>query len=555
VSAEPEPPPAERALLPPGPVDLGLLEAVLRQAPIPFAFHDGELRYRHVNEALGALNGRTPAEHLGHRPSEILDPDLAAHLEGALEQVLRSGEPLRTERVYNSGRLRGRSFVSSWYPAADADGTLRGVGVFFQEITALQRSESALDASRGRTLRLLEATTRLAPALRVEEVLTIMADIGREALGADYTGVGLLDEGGTLRLPAPLGWGPLRPWVEIVATESTLVARVLRDGTPAYVADPGAYLDLVPDVRTVDLLDEISERAWAVLPLRTTGDTFGVLRLAFRTERVLQPGERLFLEALAGQCALAVERARLYEREHEAVVMLQRSLLPAVLPRMRGLDVACRYLPAQAGSAIGGDWYDVFALPDGRVGFVVGDVMGNGLMAAACMGRVRAARRAFAFGDADPGAVLTGLDRLFEATETEESLTTLLYAVIDVPRGVVDMGSAGHLPLLVVRADGRVQTIAPEPAGTPLGWAEHRMTGPALRLAPGDALVAFSDGLVENRLRSVDAGLARVVAAVEQARGFAPEDMCDHLVTCLLDGQRREDDVTLLIVRLGAGDL
>ncbi len=534
-----------------GTVDLGLLEAVLRQAPIPFAFHDADLRYRHVNDALAALNGRSPAEHLGRRPVEILDADLAAHLEGALDQVLQSGEPLRTERLYSSGRLRGRSFVSSWYPASDADGSLRGVGVFLQEITALQRSEHALDASRSRNRRLLEATTRLAPALRVEEVLTIMADIGREALGADYTGVGLLANG-LLRLPAPLGWAQLSPWVDISPTEFTLVAQVLRDGTPVYVADPRAYLDLLPDVRTASLLDEISEKSWAVLPLRTTGDPFGVLRLAFRTERVLQPGERLFLEALAGQCALAVERARLYEREHEAVVMLQRSLLPAELPTMPGLEVACRYLPAQAESAIGGDWYDVFVLPDRRVGWVVGDVMGNGLVAAACMGRVRASLRAFAFGDPDPGAVLTGLDRLFESTETEENLTTLVYGVIDVQTGVVDTGSAGHLPLLVARSDGTVDTIAPEPAGTPLGWAEHRMTGPALRLAPGDALIAFSDGFVENRQRSVDAGLACVVAAAAQAKGLAPEEMCDHLVTCLLEGQRREDDVTLLIVRLGA---
>ena len=97
----PEPTP-EPALVGP-PVDLGLLEAVLRQAPIPFAFHDAELRYRHVNDALGALNGRAPAEHFDRRPTELLDPDLAAHLEGALEQVLRSGEPLRTERAYGSG--------------------------------------------------------------------------------------------------------------------------------------------------------------------------------------------------------------------------------------------------------------------------------------------------------------------------------------------------------------------------------------------------------------------------------------------------------------------
>jgi serine phosphatase RsbU (regulator of sigma subunit) len=268
---------------------------------------------------------------------------------------------------------------------------------------------------------------------------------------------------------------------------------------------------------------------------------------------VLAAGERLFLEALAGQCAMAVERARLYEREREAVVLLQRSLLPTVIPPTPGLEIAARYLPGRAESAVGGDWYDVFALPDGRFGLVVGDVMGNGLEAASCMGRARGALRAFALGDPDPAAVFTGLDRLFQASEEPEMLTTCVYGVIDATDGTMTTGNAGHLPLVVARAAGSVEMVVADPPGTPLGWAEPRARGPWLRLEPGDVLVAFTDGLVESRSRSLDDGLAAVAVALADARGGSAQAVCDHLQSALLAGRPRDDDVTLLVARLEHG--
>jgi serine phosphatase RsbU (regulator of sigma subunit) len=176
--------------------------------------------------------------------------------------------------------------------------------------------------------------------------------------------------------------------------------------------------------------------------------------------------------------------------------------------------------------------------------------MGNGLEAASCMGRARGALRAFALGDPDPAAVFSGLDRLFQASEEPEMLTTCVYGVMDATDGTMTTGNAGHLPLVVARAAGGVEMVIADPPGTPLGWAEPRAPGPPLQLQPGDVLVAFTDGLVESRSRSLDEGLAAVADALVAARGASAQVVRDHVLSALLDGRPRDDDVTLLVARL-----
>jgi serine phosphatase RsbU (regulator of sigma subunit) len=303
-------------------------------------------------------------------------------------------------------------------------------------------------------------------------------------------------------------------------------------------ADPAEVVGLHPD-----------ERAWVGLPLATSGNPLGALQFSFTRLRQITEEERVFLEALAGQCALALERAMLYEREHTTAETLQRSLLPDNLPDVPGIALRAFYKPLTI--EVGGDWYDAFRLPDGKLAVAAGDVMGKGLTAAAGMGRVRNALRALALTDPRPAAVLAGLDRLFMATELDEQVTTVCYLVVDPRTGEGVAGNAGHLPPLIVGPD-RKPWLDQAEAGTPLGWASPRQQYP-FRLPAGHTAVLYSDGLVENRKRGLDAGLDELVAvAADAPPGVAedPDKLIDYLVERMLAGYEQDDDVTVLVLQM-----
>ncbi|HYN76061.1 MAG TPA: PP2C family protein-serine/threonine phosphatase [Candidatus Limnocylindria bacterium] len=364
------------------------------------------------------------------------------------------------------------------------------------------RSELAL------LTRLQQATAALAGALTVGEAVQIVTEAGVETLAADAAGVGLLTEGRLEWLPPSLSSGPV--------------------GT---VEQPATTLEL---------------------PLFDAEGVIGSLRYVFDEPRLLSDAEHAFAEALAGQCALAVARARLIMRERAAALTLQRALLPPRLPLVPHVELAGRYLPAVRDMSVGGDWYDALVLPDGRLSLSVGDVMGKGLVAAAGMGRMRSALRALAVNDPDPAGVLASLDRLFVATESgdhELLLTTLVVLVVDPMTGAVSAADAGHLPIVRVRADGVAELLDVGPGTTPLGLPEPRTTI-NLVLSPGEALLAFTDGLVEERDRSLDEGLAAVIAAASSCPGSSLEELLDVVLSARGVTYGGADDVTVLGVRM-----
>ncbi len=343
-------------------------------------------------------------------------------------------------------------------------------------------------------------------------------------------------------LGAPSGDIPLD--TVSVMTAAILARRPLlfesRDDLRRYFADE-VNLDL--------FLTHSDEHAWVGLPLMASGAPLGALRFSFTKPRQITEEERVFLEALAGQCAIALERASLFEREHNTAETLQRSLLPDTLPTVPGMVLEARYLPVARNMEIGGDWYDAFRLPDGKLAVATGDVMGKGLTAAAGMGRVRNALRALALTDPRPAAVLAGLDRLFIATELEEQVTTVAYLVMDPETGEGMAGNAGHLPPLLM-TPGVQPWLDKTEAGTPLGWASPRQQY-AFRLPPGHTAVLYSDGLVENRKRGLDAGLDELVAVAAQAPADVAEDpagLLGYLVDRMLTGYEQDDDVTVLVL-------
>jgi Stage II sporulation protein E (SpoIIE) len=254
-----------------------------------------------------------------------------------------------------------------------------------------------------------------------------------------------------------------------------------------------------------------------------------------------------------------LDGALLREAQHRSVAdLLQRSLLPKQLPAHPGITLAARALPGQRGNRVGGDWYDVIPLPDGKLGLVVGDVLGHDLCAATAMGQLRNALRAYALDEPSPARVLARVNRAVDLLDVVE-LATCLYAVLDPATLSVRWSSAGHLAPLVSSATGTGRLLQADP-GPPFGvLAECEYADHELQLAPGEALALYTDGLVERRGHSIDTGLGELVSA----HGPYPdaEAMCDRLMTSVLGDAAHSDDVTLLVVqaeaagRPGAGKL
>jgi PAS domain S-box-containing protein len=421
------------------------------------------------------------------------------------------------------------------------------------------RLTEQLSAAALRTARLQQATSMLAEALTTEQVVEVITEVGRSAIGADRSVVALLDpERLRLRTVTPGGMpdGPGAPSGDIpLDTPSVMTAAILAR-RPVLVESPESLRRQFDGVTDVDLfLQHSDERAWVGLPLIAAGAPLGALRFSFTRPRQITEEERVFLEALAGQCALAMERASLFEREHTTAETLQRSLLPDRLPVVPGIVLEASYMPVTRNMEIGGDWFVAFRLPDGKLAVAAGDVMGKGLTAAAGMGRVRNALRALALTDPRPAAVLAGLDRLFVATELEEQVTTVAYLVVDPETGDGMAGNAGHLPPLLLSRDAPPR-LDPTEAGTPLGWASPRQQY-AFRLPPGNTAVLYSDGLVENRKRGLDTGLDELVAVAAQAPAEVVEDparLLGYLVERMLTGYEQDDDVTVLVLHMPRRD-
>ncbi|MFF3783376.1 SpoIIE family protein phosphatase [Streptomyces sp. NPDC001933] len=245
--------------------------------------------------------------------------------------------------------------------------------------------------------------------------------------------------------------------------------------------------------------------------------------------------------------AEAAERLRASERRHrETAVTLQRSLLPQELEQPDDLRIAATYQPGGTDAAVGGDWYDVITLGAGRTALVIGDVMGRGVRAAAVMGQLRTAVRAYARLDLPPHEVLQLLDGL--AAEIDASqIATCAYAVHDPNEGRLVYSSAGHLPILVCHEDGTVHR-AEDPTGPPLGTGGWIHTSGTIALPPGSTAVLYTDGLVERRSEDIDEGVAALERALSGAKG-SPQVVCDRLIRSLGVTAEHDDDVAVLVVQ------
>jgi PAS domain S-box-containing protein len=525
------------------------------------------------------ITGQTVEEFMVSGWLDSIHPEDADRVERDWRECLRTG------RIFDDRfRMRTRGGAYRHYDVRavpiERDGKIAEWVGACTDVTSQREAEEMrgrlteqLSAAALRTARLQQATSMLAEALTVEQVVEVITEVGRTAIGALRSAVALLDsESLRLRVVNPDGLAPAGPDaadVRLTLDTPSVMTRAIATRRPVLIHDAEElrrqFADADPDPDPDSgsgsgsgdagrrFEDTGDERSWVGLPLLAAGAPLGALRFSFNRPRRITEEERVFLEALAGQCALAVERAAMYEREHATAETLQRSLLPDKLPVVPGLELDARYLPVTRNMEIGGDWYDVFRLPDRRLAVTVGDVMGKGLQAAAGMGRVRNALRALALTDPRPAAVLAGLDRLFAATELDEQVTTVSYLVIDPETGEGQAGNAGHLPTLLL-TPGALPVLDQAEAGTPLGWASPRRQH-AFRLPPGSTAVFYSDGLVENRVRGLDAGLdelVRLAASAPDDLLSAPGRLLQYLLDHMLAGHEQDDDVTVLVMHVPA---
>jgi serine phosphatase RsbU (regulator of sigma subunit) len=339
------------------------------------------------------------------------------------------------------------------------------------------------------------------------------------------------------------------------------VRQVLSDGRPTLVAEVTEQMlaTRVPDPVLRQAYRDLGMTSVIVAPLWARGRVIGNVSfvLADHSRPAYSEADLAVASELAQRTALALDNARLIARERQAVETLQRSLLPE-LPSVPGVAVAARYLPANDQAQVGGDWYDVLALPDGSIGLAIGDVMGHDLEAAAAMGQLRSVLRGYAWDGAEPASVLSRLDHLVTGLGMAQ-LATAIYGRLQLhaPTGAtLDYANAGHLPPLLRRADGTAQLLDGAHApmiGLPV-VAERFQD--RVDLPQGATLVLYTDGLVEDRSRSADEGVRELRRVVERVPPEASlEQLCEAILRDMRPESAGSDDLALLLLRLEDGGL
>ena len=294
---------------------------------------------------------------------------------------------------------------------------------------------------------------------------------------------------------------------------------------------------------------ETAERGVEVFaPLLARGRVLGVVGLRRGAGSAsYSEADVALAEEIAGRAAMALDNVRLYDEARATSVALQRSLLPTAQPRITGVDTAQRYLPGSRDVGVGGDWFDVIPLSCGRVAFVIGDVMGRGLRAAAAMGQLRTAVRTLAVLDHLPEDVLRHLDDLAQGTD-QVQLATCVYAVFDPVARELSFATAGHPPPVLREPDGTTRLL-PQPSGAPLGVGGVAFESVTLPVRDGSRLLLYTDGLVESREIDLDDGLSKLADTFGRP-AIALEPLCDELLAATGRDSRHDDDVALIVAEI-----
>jgi phosphoserine phosphatase RsbU/P len=375
-----------------------------------------------------------------------------------------------------------------------------------------------------------------------EELLTELAARTRGILQADTAAVLLLDaQSGLLAVTAAAGLEEEVSQGVRVPAGRGFAGRIAAEGRPL-------ILDRVDrtTVASPVLLDK-GIRSLMGVPLVAGGQVIGVLHVGSLTPRQFTDEDVELLQLAADRAAIGVQSMQAQD-DRVAAAALRRSLVPGALPVIAGVEIAARYVPGQG--MVGGDWYDVFTLPSGHLGFVIGDVAGSGLQAAITMGRMRGALRAYALQTTDPAEVLSRLDRNMQHFEPE-AIATMLYVIAPPGLDQMDVSSAGHLPPVLARArePAAPADVIPDTLIGADPDAQRHVT--TIEVQPGTAVCFYTDGLIERRREPIDHGLRRLCEAVTAQK---PDAACSSVMATFVGDKPAPDDIALVIFRRNPPD-
>ncbi|MFF6788146.1 SpoIIE family protein phosphatase [Streptomyces filamentosus] len=484
-------------------------------------------------------------------------PDEGRQLDTLVAQALKDG----SDQYGAYFRIRRRDGSHQWTHTQgivhrDAAGRpVRIIGVLRDATHELTESAARLGLDEGRRQRagVVEGTTAaLAYARTVQDVIDLLNDShALEHFGAASLVMGLL-ESGRIHLVAEGPDGAFVPGTRFTRVDEPYpMSEVIRTLRPRFIDTSedfaASYPVLWPHISSLGIT------AAAYLPLIAQARPIGALGLLYSDRTGFSEDERTLLVALGSSIAQSLQRAMLYEQEHDLAEGLQQAMLPRRIPDADGAQIAVRYRSARLGRDIGGDWYDVIPLPGGRVGAVIGDVQGHDTHAAAVMGQLRIVLRAYAAEGHTPATVMARASVFLHELDTDR-FATCTYAETDPATGVVQVVRAGHVDPLVREEDGRCRRIAVE-GGLPLGLSAEfgRLDYPVttLELDPGQTLMLYTDGLVEKPGADLDEGLEWLSSLVRRGPSDL-QDLADHLCDVVAERGGEDDVAILLLRRLGA---
>ncbi|MCH0539728.1 serine/threonine-protein phosphatase [Streptomyces sp. MUM 203J] len=513
----------------------------------------------HMDEVALDVFQIDPHEYDG-KPASLsrrVPPGESVRLDGMVTQALKSG----ASHYGAYFRIRTRDGQLRWthtqgFIRRDESGRPRRIiGIVRDATQELAEATARLevDTERRRLTSVVESTTAaLAHARTVQDVIDVLRDShGLAHLGATSVVMGLL-ESGRIHLVADGPDGSFVPGTRYTRVDQQYpMSEVIRTLSPRFIESPedfaAAYPLLWPHITGLGITSA------AYLPLIAQARPIGALGLLYSDKYGFTADDRNVLVALSSSIGQSIQRAMLYEQEHDLAEGLQQAMLPRRIPEVPGSQIAVRYRSGRLGRDIGGDWYDVIPLPGGRVGAVIGDVQGHDTHAAAVMGQLRIVLRAYAAEGHTPATVMARASVFLRELDTDR-FATCTYLEIDLASGVVQVVRAGHVDPLLRDADGSCRRV-PVQGGLPLGLSaefgalDYPVT--MLELDPGQTLLLYTDGLVEQPGSDLDEGMQWLTALVRNG----PEDLqtlADHLCD-VVDERGGDDDVAILLLRRRGG--